>query len=301
MNNNSFLKRSGLVLALAAVLMGGTAVLSSCTGDVKTAVKNAKEAVEHASRDLRDSEKWGKVVTKTLSLGDFQQIDASGNADIFFTQSDSASVVVEGNEQVLSRYDITCADGTLHVSLTGSGGWGPMPFIRVRVTAPLLSSVKLNGVGDLLMEDTVTLDAPFAIELGSTGDAEIEHLRCTGLNVNITGTGDLEIHKAKCQTASLTTTGTGDIDVEKMTCEGDAKFSSTGTGDIDADLKCENLDVNLSGTGDAKIDVKCNHISANAAGTSNIELKGEAKSLTKTETGFSKVRSKKLSVESISY
>ena len=230
---------------------------------------------EAGKDDFRDSEKWGKVITKTLDLSEFTHIDLTGNADIKFMQGDAMSVEAYGNEKAIEGNDIYVKDGTLTVSKKENAD-SRQPSIRIIITAPTLESINLAGAGDIEMKDTIEF----------AGD----------LDINVTGAGDVEINRLKCQNFSIHISGAGDIDAQKIKCKGKADVLISGAGDMKADMKANDISVAISGAGDADLDVKCQNLTVTAGGTGEIELKGECSHLTKNSSGLASIDSRKLSI-----
>ena len=247
--------------------------LASCnfsTEDMKRIVR--KEA---GKDDYRDSEKWGKVMTKTLTLDDFTHINLEGNADIKFRQGDELSVEAYGNEHAINGNDIKVVDGTLQVSLKPNAD-KRQPTIRLTITAPTLESIHVSGAGDIELKDT--------IDLGND------------LDISISGAGDVEIDRLKAKSFSLQISGAGDITAQKIKCKKKADISISGNGDMKADVKANDIQVTISGAGDADLDVKCQNLTVTAGGTGEIELKGECAHLTKQSSGKASIDSRKLAI-----
>jgi hypothetical protein len=123
-------------LTLGATLLLASVMTSSCTLNPSDIAKISRD---DRPAYLRDSEEWGKVVKQTISTTPFTRIDATGNVDIIFTQASNISVVAEGNEKVLERYDIGTHDGTLYMKYKEQRrGNNNVPTIRLHVSAAAL-------------------------------------------------------------------------------------------------------------------------------------------------------------------
>ena len=93
------MKKTWLVVILA--IMATVPMLNSCTNAAKQLAKEVKESIkdkEDTPRYLRNSEKWGAVLTVDLDLADFSDIDAEGFVDVVYKQADDFKVTLEGNE-----------------------------------------------------------------------------------------------------------------------------------------------------------------------------------------------------------
>lgn len=247
--------------------------MSSCNLSKEDLKKIARK--EAGKDDFRDSEKWGKVVTKTLDLTDFTHINLKGNADINFHQGDVLSVEAYGNEKAIEGNDIYVEDGTLTVKMKDHAD-GRQPSIKIIITAPTLESIDVAGAGDIELKDTIEF--------------------ANDLNINVSGAGDVEIDRLKCKNFSIHISGAGDIDAQKIKCKGKADVQISGAGDMKADLKANDISVTISGAGDADLDVKCQNLTVAAGGSGEIELKGECAHLTKQSSGMASIDSRRLAI-----
>lgn len=224
--------------------------------------------------EFRDSEKWGKVITKPLDLSEFTHIYLSGNADINFKQGDSLIVKVYGNEKAIEMNDIFVEDGALHVSK--KDGKSNLPNIKLYVTAPTVESICVAGAGDIDLKNDIHLP--------------------NDLFITVSGAGDVEIDKLTCQWFSVMLSGAGDFSAKKINSN-KADISISGAGDVDADIKATNISIQVSGAGDANLKVACENVTAIASGAGDITLKGECAHISKSASGMSGIDSRDLKVK----
>jgi putative autotransporter adhesin-like protein len=57
----------------------------------------------------------GKLVTKEISVSDFQRIEAGNSFNVDITQGDKTSVVITADDNVWEHLQIESHDGTLHL------------------------------------------------------------------------------------------------------------------------------------------------------------------------------------------
>ncbi|MDO5481784.1 MAG: head GIN domain-containing protein [Bacteroidaceae bacterium] len=225
--------------------------------------------------DYRDSQTWGKVITKKLDLSTFTNIDLTSNADIKFVQGDQLTVEAYGNEKAIAENDITVKDGTLTVAKK-EGSAGTVPCITIIVKAPVLESINVSGSGDIDIENTAEFDYNLSINASGAGDIELDHITCHALNIDISGSGDIDAKKIKCANADI---------------------RISGAGDMNADVKANDINVQISGAGDAELDVKCQNLAIHANGTGEIELKGKCTNLTKQSSGLASIDTRQLTIQ----
>lgn len=259
-------------ILMAACLGWATFAVTSCNFSNEELNRMARREV--GKDDFRDSEKWGKVVTKTLALDNFTRIDLKGNADIKFRQGDTLKVEAIGNEKAIAENDITVGDGILTVAKK-RGSAGTVPTIKLVITAPDLESIEVSGSGDIDIKDKAEFSSDLEILVSGAGDVDLEHIKCKQLTVHISGAGDISAQKIKCKKADI---------------------SISGAGDMKADVKANDIRVEISSAGDADLDVKCQNLTVIAGGTGDIELKGECSHLSKQSGGMASIDSRQLEI-----
>lgn len=287
-------------LTLGATLLLASVMTSSCTLNPSDIAKISRD---DRPAYLRDSEEWGKVVKQTISTTPFTRIDATGNVDIIFTQASNISVVAEGNEKVLERYDIGTHDGTLYMKYKEQRrGNNNVPTIRLHVSAAALSSINLLGAGDFKAKKPVILPNDFSVNVTGAGDIELQRLSCRNFTLEVTGAGDLSADHISCDNLAIGVSGAGDIECDTILCTSDATMQVGGAGDITAAVKARNLTVVEGGAGDIEINsLQCDVVTATASGAGDIEIEGEARKLIKNVNGLASIRSKNLRVKDIDY
>lgn len=283
------------IVASAYILFG----LSSCVMDFH----------EEHSRDYHDSEKWGKLIREELNLKDFCRLDINQTIDVVFTQSDTFSVVVEGNEMAIPYYNfvIDSVNGDAESGYTLLAAVNHekrdkneffLPAVRLHVKAPNLTFVELNGIGDFDIKESASFD-DLTLRNYGTGDMDIKTLRTNNLIIETLSTGDLNIRNLKANSLNVRTEGTGDVELRKATVADKAEFLTSGTGDIDATISANTIVATSTGTGDIDLDVECEELEAVAKGTGDVEISGSARVLRKQKHGLASVITKHLHVEEL--
>ena len=256
---------------------------------------------EHLPRYLRNSEKWGDVVSKRMEAKKIESIDFMGYSDIEYEQSDSTYFIIKGNEKVLDMYDVKVnADGKLTVRSKDKLRKRKYPNIRVYVFSPYLKDVKIMGAGDLKIKKPVEFENDFSLSIHGAGDADIDDLACEALRVEIQGAGDLEMFKMKATSFDFVIEGAGDAHIREGKVQGDAAVVIVGAGEAKMQFDCANLDVQSNGAGSIDLTTNCKGtIIAKSIGVGEVELKGTAKKLVKQKGGLAKIDSKKLEVSDV--
>ncbi|MCM1313226.1 MAG: DUF2807 domain-containing protein [Bacteroides sp.] len=275
-------------LITATIMAVAIAGLQSCTDFNPTNLSSRKKG-------FIDSKKWGKVVSKELDLQGFNAIHTYSNVDIIYTQDKEYKVCIEGNENALTYYQISVDDGVL-TDRIAKNTTGNIPSVRLRVTAPTLHEINVNGAGDIDIKKKSKFDT-LSINIQGAGDIDINHIECDRLTVDISGAGDIKAQNIQCNSATVSISGAGDADFRNLTSTGNIECHCSGAGDIDALVKCPTLQIVSNGAGDMDIEAECDFISAEASGTGHIEINGCTQELKRDERGLSKIDTKGLRVD----
>lgn len=272
--------------------------LTACDRLAQSAAQAMREEMAaetgHTPRYLRDSEEWGLVVKHDQQLEEFEKIQTSGLVDILFTQGEEYSVVAEGNEKVLTLYDFSVEDGTLFVKTQKETAHNNIPFVRLYVTAPTLSDIRLRGAGDVMMRQPVEFFNDLDIHISGAGDIEIDSLLCDAFTAEVNGAGDIEVRRLQCLTSNIKMSGAGETVIKRLSCQEDATFDISGEGDAEVKVRCRNLNVNVEDDGEADIDCKCELVTASASGTGRIDLEGEAGDVKTQHDGLASISTRHL-------
>lgn len=285
------MKINHYLFAAAMLCILSSLSFSSCVQSVSDG--NTKDA-------YGNTKKWGEVIRKDLSLKDFKSINLDGDVDVVFTQSDTISVEVMGNEKVIDMYNFDVSNGILNVYYKSEKQSRIIPIVRLYVSAPTLQSVTLSGAGDIKIHENVVFE-DFSINVTGAGDVDMENLGCGNLDIKISGAGDVDAEDVICKSLSVDISGSGDIDLSTVNAEGDANMSMSGAGGIKSKILCENINASASGAGDLDLKVNCKQISIEISGVGDVELSGKAKKLKRNVRGFANVDTKELSVDEIEY
>ena len=194
----------------------------------------------------------GVSVTQEIEVGDFDKISVCSFVDVHYTQTaNQQTITLTCDENLIEYYKIEVRDGELVVDCKRSFYNKINTYVTVK--SPLLNGVKLNGSGDLYINESLTTEEDFSIEMSGSGDTEIAGIHAKSATVALSGSGDVTINNLKAQSASFKSTGSGDIKVDNLTAES-IKVATMSSGDCT--LKCNNsgtLDIQISGSGDVNL------------------------------------------------
>ena len=228
----------------------------------------------------KDEEHSDKMTTKDIDAKDFNKIQVAGSADVEFTQDSTYRVSLDGDEETLSKVEVTVSNGTLVIkNKTKKVGINNNRDYKVYVSAPELIGIDINGAGKFEADSIATKS--FDAEINGAGKVKIEHLTCENcssvVNGEITGAGQIELEDVTANAVNIKVTGAGQIDIEENNVE-KSVFSVSGAGQIEGEFN------------------DCGSLEGNVAGVCNRKLKGNVKFFKSSSTGVGNFNTSKLKV-----
>lgn len=192
----------------------------------------------------------GNVVTKTRSVGEYDQIGVGGSFDVKLVAGTEGKLTIKMDEN-LFEYLITEVDGD-KLKIKWKKGTNVYSKNKLLITVPFkdISSVSLAGSGDVYSEDVIKAD---------------------DFESSLAGSGDLKL-KVDANHVKSSIAGSGDIYLQGRT--NSVKTSIAGSGDVDAyELSSKEAVVSIAGSGGVKISVS-DMLKARISGSGNIYYKG---------------------------
>ncbi|MEO8935779.1 MAG: head GIN domain-containing protein [Burkholderiaceae bacterium] len=192
------------------------------------------------------------VVSEARPLGPFRTVRLIGSADLVLTQSDTPSLVAEGDKDVV-RYlksEIRGDELMLSYEPKGSNGWwrsdskGP----RFLLSTKTLDRVSTSGSGDIRSR-SFTLPGDFEIVVAGSSDIRFDALAARKLLVRISGSGDVTLSGGVLE-QNVRIAGSGDYDGAALQ-SASATISIGGSGDATLWAR-DSLSVKIAGSGDVK-------------------------------------------------
>jgi hypothetical protein len=213
----------------------------------------------------------GPIVEKTIEMEPFHSVNIDGSFDVFISQAVSQSVVVATQSNILEHFKMNVMDGVLYLSMA-PGSY--MSYdLAVKVAMPIVSSIELDGSGDVEIGTFVGLH-DLSVKLDGSGDIKgtgaLEVL--SEATIDLQGSGDIEL-TLKAKQVELILDGSGDIEVTGQTNKLVANLN--GSGDIDAmELESIDSDANLDGSGKIKV-FASGKLKASLQGSGDIRYDGK--------------------------
>jgi hypothetical protein len=191
----------------------------------------------------------GPVVTRELILPDFHSLELSGSGNVFLTQGDEQSVVVEGQENIIDLLDLKIVNGSWKIRFNQNVG--RHQELNFHITIPQIRKLAIAGSGSIVANNTIYADDLYFKIAGSGDvDADVEVVR---VFVDVAGSGDINL--------------TGNA--EK------GSYKIAGSGDIHSfGLFTNRTSAQISGSGNVETTV-VNYLNVQIAGSGNVYYKGD--------------------------
>ena len=205
-----------------------------------------------AGRRVRGS---GNIITENRNETGFNNIDVSGDIDVYIKQDSTTSVKVEADDNILEYIEVHTNGSTLEIYTEGNIRLRPSHKIKVYVSNPEYKDFQVSGASSIHSENEIT--SPDALHVDISGESE----------------GRLEVNAPK---VSVNLTGASNANIKGKTK--DFEGGASGASEIRGfDLLTENADVDASGASNIEIYASVK-IAGQASGASSVNYKGNAQS-----------------------
>ena len=194
----------------------------------------------------------GNITTQSVSVSNFEAVDATGAVTVQVRQDATQSVRVQTDENLQQYLDVSVNGNTLNIHTKSGYNLDPSKEIVVYVSAPQLKDLSVTGASKLLGEGTFTSKD---LRLNATGASEIDmNLEVSKLKTELSGASTLRL-KGKAESVSTEASG-----ASKIQC---------------ADLTTDETRLDLSGASNARV-VANKKLVIEASGASDVEYSGNA-------------------------
>lgn len=191
-----------------------------------------------------------KYVTKKTEVSSFTSLQLQGSPNVIYTQTKAGNPIVEiyASENIIPFIETIVEKNTLSVRIKNNTIIRKSGKIEVKVSAPTLENIKIQGSGDITLANGIE-NPKLAFHIQGSGNISGEKIICNNLTVSVQGSGNVELHKVKTNNADIHINGSGNTKLSGTSTN--AKFSVNGSGGINAaNLISENVEANINGSGD---------------------------------------------------
>lgn len=173
-------------------------------------------------------------VSEVRKVDAFSSIAITSVGTIHFTQSDTYSLKIEGQEKYVKNTESTVKDGCLLIGFKdkkNKSTRNQKDGVTIWISAPDLEKVEFAGVGEFNCKKPLKLDK-VSFEVKGVGEVNVSDLTCNELKVALRGVGSADIHVV-CDFLSARMSGVGDVTLSGTA--GRADISKGGIGAVNTD------------------------------------------------------------------
>jgi len=187
----------------------------------------------------------GNVISQTYDLSGFDKIEIGAGGDLFVTQGDEYSVVVEAEDNLFEHLEVEVGGDELSVDTKEFIYLKNTKPIKVFVTLPKVEKLIVEGSGSVESE-TLLRGEELSLVIRGSGSFDVE-VDVVELASGIDGSGEILVRgDAESHVASIA--GSGTISSFDLITE-NARVRIAGSGDVMV-FASEELDVSITGSGD---------------------------------------------------
>lgn len=169
-------------------------------------------------------------VSETRSVNPFHSIEVESVASVYFTQSDTYSLRVEGEKKWVDQTKCTVKDGVLLIAWAEKGKKTTRNVngLSIYISAPDLQEVTFEGVGSFNCKSRLNLkDVKFDVQ--GVGNLNVADLHARNVKITLEGVGNGEL-TVDCDRLDASVEGIG-----SLTLSGKARsahISKDGIGSV---------------------------------------------------------------------
>ncbi len=209
----------------------------------------------------------GIIRTEERSISSFKSIEVSGDENVYISQGESASLKIEGDENLLPFIEVSQEGDKIYVRIKRGYNIQPTGELRVYAKAPVFRSIDVSGAGNIIGESKIINPENLEMHVSGAGDIKME-LDAPGVKAEISGSGSIYL---KGQTR-------------------DVELGLSGAGHAHCfDLQAENTKVDISGAGDAEVYASVK-LDAEVSGAGSVSYKGNAANVNQHVSGAGSIK-----------
>ena len=211
----------------------------------------------------------GEIVSKTLSVGEFIELEASGAFEVVVTQGAIQSVELEGHQNIIEKIETSLVNEHLEIDLE-IGCYNDYT-LTIFITTPDITEVKLNGSGDIIINEFDELDQLDLIITGSGNIFGDHNIPVNNLSFYIVGSGNIDFTSTSLNIISEIE-GSGNVTLSGTTNTHEAII--TGSGSFQTfNLISDNTSIKIDGSGDCEVYAD-KTLNVDISGSGNVYYKG---------------------------
>jgi hypothetical protein len=189
----------------------------------------------------------GLMKEEVREVTGFYGVSNTTSFDVYVTQSDSFSVIVNAPESLIPIIETYASGGTLIVKTREFTCVRNTAVVEVFITLPEIEELNLTGSGMIVCEK---VDGDLVeLTLTSSGRMIVDSVFCDDLYIKHTASGKIESELIEAQYGEVKLTGSGEIDFGDMYAD-ELSITQTSSGTTRGGiLGAREMDISLTGSG----------------------------------------------------
>ena len=201
-----------------------------------------------------------RIVKKTINVGNFTSINASGGWDVIVKQGNRQGVSIEISKNIADYAVVEVKGGTLHIynkSGINSLSWNKVRNVtrKAYVTVTDLRELQTSGGVDVIFETPIKT-ANFKVTMSGGSDMENLSLSCNSFKGTFSGGCDAKVRFSSAKNITVDASGGSDVELH--------------------DINAEQCDITVSGGCDAELSGKTRQLTLDASGGCDVSANGLA-------------------------
>jgi hypothetical protein len=187
-----------------------------------------------------------QVKSEERKVDQFTYVDLSISADVYLTQDNTQTVVIEASERDLKEILTEVKNGHLKIK---TDGWANLKDnVKVYISMSKLDGIGLSGSGNIVAEKGFKA-ASLGLAVSGSGNIRLQNLTATSVDCAISGSGDITVSgPGKANSLDAAISGSGNIDAGNFEA-GSVEIAVSGSGDCTVNAS-DKIQAHVSGSGD---------------------------------------------------
>lgn len=204
------MRKRGLVIALALVLLGNALACSVAGGPSKGS---------------------GKIIKGEIDVSGFSGVTLAAAGNLYIEVGTEEELRIEVDDNLLPHYEVEVDSKMLTIKLKSGAKVEPSQDVNFYLTVEELDTIVVSGAGSV--ESAGLRAGQFSLNLSGAGDVMMEGLTADSLDIEIRGAGNLEIASGYVEEQTVIVSGAGDYDGEKLqTATTTVEISGAGSATV---------------------------------------------------------------------
>lgn len=190
----------------------------------------------------------GPSVKQERTVSSFNRITSAVDAITYVTQEGSFKLSIEAQQNILDKIETPVLNERLIVRFKKGTRLGSHDPIVVRISAPAIKGLGVEGSGDLQTTNDIVCPDGLDLQLSGSGDLKVKGIDVGGeLTASISGSGSITALSGWANNAKYSISGSGGIYMLPVSVK-KVRAEISGSGNVKT-RATETLDVSISGSG----------------------------------------------------